>query len=432
MAARVVAVAYSGGRDSTALLHATVAAAERLALEVVALHVHHGLSVHADAWQAGCERLCGEWAAQGRPVRCVSQRISGTPPRGASIEAWARDERYAALRRMALDAGAEVVLLAQHRRDQAETFLLQALRGAGAAGLAAMPAAVERDGICWLRPWLARPREAIETYLKQHGLESVDDDSNTDRRYARNRLRLDIWPPLLCAFADAEAALATAAERAQEAAAALAELAALDLQGIAQADGFDIAAWSTLSAARRGNALRAWLKQQLGRNPGAKLAQRLMTELATCRTARWSAGDGELQLYRGVLRHRHSAANATGAATLQPEATLSVDGPGDFPLPGWRGSLRVTAVDEGGIALERLAQLELRPRRGGERIRTDPGRPARSLKKQYQAAGVPAWDREGPLLYAAGRLLYVPGLGLDVDALETGAAHQVMLSWQPA
>jgi tRNA(Ile)-lysidine synthase len=183
-----------------------------------------------------------------------------------------------------------------------------------------------------------------------------------------------------------------------------------------------------LSIARRGNALRAWLKQQMGRNPGAKLAQRLMTELPAHRPARWYVGDGELQLYRGVLRYRRGVVAAIDA--VLPETTVAIDGPGDYLLPGWRGSLHVMAVAEGGIALEHLARLELRPRDGGERFRAAPGRPVRSLKKQYQAAAVPAWEREGPLCYVAGRLIYVPGLGLDADALEPGAAHQMALHWR--
>ena len=153
--APTVAVAYSGGRDSTALLHATLAAARDGGVEVVALHVHHGLSVHADDWLAHCERQCAAWAAAGQPVEFDSRRVGGSgPARGESVEAWAREARYAALAEISQARGIDLVLLAHHRRDQAETVLLQALRGAGAAGLAAMPRVMRRRGITWARPWL--------------------------------------------------------------------------------------------------------------------------------------------------------------------------------------------------------------------------------------------------------------------------------------
>jgi len=126
---------------------------------------------------------------------------------------------------MALANGASLVLLAHHRRDQAETFVLQALRSAGVAGLSGMPREVERDGITWIRPWLDVSRDDVEAYVRKHRLKHVDDDSNTDTRFARNRLRRDVWPALTAAFPQAESALAAAADWAQEAQSCLSELA---------------------------------------------------------------------------------------------------------------------------------------------------------------------------------------------------------------
>ncbi len=112
---------------------------------------------------------------------------------------------------MAIEGGVDLVLLGHHRRDQAETLLLQALRGGGVAALSAMPKSVRRDGVTWARPWLEQPREAIEAYLRRHRLRWIDDDSNDDDRFARNRLRRRVWPALADAFTDAEGALAAAA-----------------------------------------------------------------------------------------------------------------------------------------------------------------------------------------------------------------------------
>jgi tRNA(Ile)-lysidine synthase len=423
-----IAVAYSGGRDSTALLHATVAAAADAGVEVVALHVHHGLSPNADAWLRHCEAQCARWARAGRPLLFAASRLTDAPARGDSIEAWARSARYAALRSLALAQRTEVVLLAHHRRDQAETVLLQALRGAGHAGLAAMPRQVLRDGIVWERPWLDRPREAIDAYMRRHRLKHIEDDSNADPRYARNRLRLQVWPALTAAFPQAEASLATAAGWAQEAGEALRELAQLDLADLADASGLQIAAWRALSPARRSNALRSWLPVADAQRPSAALATRLLAELPTCTAARWPIDGGELRLYRGVLSHHRRTAAPAAAAR---EAVLSVRRAGVYRLPGWAGALRVERTGEDGVPFAWLANLELRERVGSERFQAGPARPARSLKKQYQQAGLPAWQRSGPLIYSGGQLVFVPGLGLDARIIGLPRQALARLRWEP-
>ena len=419
-----VAVAYSGGRDSTALLHATLLAAQDSGLQVHALHVHHGLSVHADAWLAHCEAQCARWDQAGLPVAFHQQCVAVQLKRGQSVEAVARTARYAALARMARAAGAEIVLLAHHRRDQAETFLLQALRGAGAEGQAAMPSAAERDGITWLRPWLAQPRSAIESYLRLHRLNYIDDDSNADPRFARNRLRLQVWPALEAAFPQAEASLADAARRAQQTAAAVAaEAPPLRL---------DVARWSQQTPARARLELRRWLAAQLGRAPSAALVDRLCVELAQGRApARWPIGAAdprELRRYRGELRLEPAARALTAAVPV----SLSLRRAGRVHLPAWGGTLVATRVKQGGVAIARLQGLVLVPRGGGERFQLGPQRPPRALKKQYQALAVPEWQRGGPLLCASdGALLLVPGLGLDARALAAPGEPQLALAWLP-
>jgi tRNA(Ile)-lysidine synthase len=423
-----VAVAYSGGRDSTALLHATCAAASTQGIEVLALHVHHGLSPHADAWSAHCEALCAKWARRGWPVRCVVERLVGKPRRGESVEAWARQQRYRALRAMAEAHGASLVLLAHHRRDQAETFLLQALRAAGVAGLAGMPRVIEREGLTWARPWLDMPREHIEAYVRRHRLAHIDDESNNHTRFARNRVRARVWPALTEAFPQAEASLADSATWAQEAAACMEELAEMDLATSATEQGLVVSAWLALSPARRSNALRAWLRMRTGRAATATLIARLMAELPARGSASWDVEGGRLRRYRGVLRHVPHA----GALGSEPrEHRVSLRATGTHRLPGWGGALEVLPAAEGGVPLAWLAHAELRPRTGGERFQAGIGRPPRSLKKQYQAAAVPAWEREGPLLYSGGQLVFVPGLGVDARVMALPGQPQVVLHWRP-
>lgn len=450
-----VAVAASGGRDSTALLHSTLRAAAPLGVQVVALHVHHGLQPQADAWLAQVRGQARRWGAA-----FMAQRLAGRPAPGESVEAWARRERYAALAEMARQAGCGLVLLAHHRRDQAETWLLQALRGGGPAGLAAMPAAAKRQGLVWARPWLHQPREAIEAYLRRHRLRFVDDDSNADPRYARNRLRLQVWPALQTAFPGAETTLADAARQAAHAAALAAELAALDLPALRdEGHALCVPPWQALSPARRRNALQAWLAETLDAGVPHSLLRRLVDELPGRARGRWPAPGGELRLYRGRLAWHQAQAAPTaapnavdlqGAAATDIQEAAAISGPlkgeidrqlegeidlggaGPVGVGGWRGSLEVVPCDRGGVPAERLRRLRFGPRRGGERFRLSPRGLPRSLKKQFQAAGVPAWQREGPLLWLPdGRLLFVPGLGIDAGLQAPPGQPQWQLRWCP-
>jgi tRNA(Ile)-lysidine synthase len=427
MEGRCIAVAWSGGRDSTALLHATLKAAAPMGLRVLALHVHHGLSPHADAWLAHCEAQCRRWQRAGLPVELRIERLTGRPGRAESVEAWARKGRYRALRHMALAAQVDVVLLAHHRLDQAETVLLQALRGAGMAGLSGMPGSVQRDGVTWARPWLAHSRAQIDAYLRRHRLRHVDDDSNADPRFARNRLRLQVWPVLCDAFPHADGALADCAAWAQEATACLDDLAAQDLARAGHDKGLRIADLLGLAAHRRNNLLRHWLKDRLGQPAPASLVLRLATELAPHGSKRWPVPGGELRCHRGILLHVAGAAGQP--AGREPASHLQIRKAGRHALPGWGGTLHVRRVRSGGVPFAWLAHLEIRAREGAEQFQAGTGRPPRSLKKQFQAAGIPAWQRDGPLLYSGGQLVFVPGLGIDARVIGLPGQAQATIEW---
>ena len=430
---RTLAVAYSGGRDSTALLHATATQVRQLNaagadLQVVALHIHHGLSRQADAWLLHCQAQCAAWAAAGLPLTLSWRRMDGRPAAAQSVEAWAREARYAALTQMAQEAGAKLLLLAHHQRDQAETFVLQALRGAGAAGLAAMPALQWRDGLCWARPWLSQPREAVEAYVQAYRLSHIEDDSNADSRYARNRLRHAVWPALLSAFPHAETSLAQAASWAQQALALQQELADQDLPPLLSPLGLNVAGVQALSAARASNVLRAWLHRQTGRSAPASLVQRLQQEWTQAEHGQWPCANGLLRLYRGWLSH----VKEQPALPSRPAQRLNLGSTGLHTQADWSGAWLVQAVQTGGISPECLQNVVMRARQGGEQFQRHPASPARSLKKSYQAAGVPAWRRQGPLLFVGEVLLFAPGLGLDARWLAEAGAPQYGLSWRTA
>lgn len=432
-----VAVAYSGGRDSTALLHAVACAAQaRGDVEVLALHVHHGLSMHADAWLQHALDTCRQWREQGLPVRLLVRRVQVQVSSGESVEARAREARYAALTDMAREACCAAVLLAHHQRDQAETLLLQALRGAGVQGLAAMPREVVRDGLTWLRPWLGVAREDIEAYLQQQHLSFIDDDSNGDPRFARNRLRLAVWPALVAAFPQADASLAAAAGRLADVlpgvAAWRAQLLAGILHGEVAEQGLDARKWGELSGPARRESLAHWYRQVWGKTLSASWLMRLAHEVPALtfqgRSASWAPVG--LGLYRGVLR-RAVVDGQNERAPVAVPVQVSLRAPGEHLVPGWKGRLRVTEVAQGGVSPALLAELQARPREGGEQFQLGLHRPARSLKKQYQAMAVPSWQRCGPLLWLESRLLFVPGLGLDARSLAQDGEPQWALVWVP-
>lgn len=421
-----VAVAVSGGLDSTALLHCTGRMAAHLGVQVHALHVHHGLQPQADAWMAQVAAQCRRWRAGGSPITFHGHRVLERPAAGDSVEAWARRVRYHSLAEMARQAGCSLVLLAHHRQDQAETVLLQALRGAGAAGLSAMPAAAGRAGLTWARPWLDHPREAIAAYVRRWRLRYVVDPSNADPRYARSRLRQRVWPVLHAAFEDADLSLAAVARRAQEAREILDEVAAADLACVARGPVLQVADWQALAPARRANVLRHWLTAGRSGAVPESLVQRLLAELPGRRAGRWSAGPDWLRLHDGGL---HRVAEAPAA--LPAPMVIDLSRPGAHELSPWPGTLHVQSVAEGGLPAALLQVAELRPRTGGEQFQSHAAGVPRSLKKQFQDRGVPAWQRDGPLLWAEGRLLFVPGLGVDARALALPGTPRVDLRHQP-
>lgn len=401
--------------------------------------MHHGLQTEADAWLAQARSHCEALAAAGAPLRFLAERLPGGPAPGESIEAWAREGRYAALTRLAQHAGATLVLLAHHRRDQAETVLLQLLRGAGPAGLAAMPRSILRGGIVWARPWLDRPREEIEAYRDAWRIAAVDDPSNRDARHARGRLR-DGWPAARAAFPQLEPSLARAAARAAAAAAALAELADIDLAGCRiSPHALRVAAWLALSPARRENLLRSWLPAQGAGRGADALVARLLAELpaahAAGRSMRWPiAAGGELRLYRGELRR----ADAPSCAPAVPpaERPLAIAAPGRYPCPEWGGVLVVSELAAGepgeGIAPSWMSAARMRGRGPGVRFQRGLAGAPRSLKKQFQQAGAAAWSRHGPLVFAGTTLLFVAGLGIDGRVVAPVEGRRWSLRWECA
>jgi tRNA(Ile)-lysidine synthase len=409
-------VGYSGGMDSTVLLHALAHLPDARARGLGAIHVDHGLHADSQRWAEHCAATCG---ALGVALDTVSVQVADIAPLG--LEAAARAARRRAFAAL-LPVGA-LLALAQHRDDQAETLLLRLLHGAGHEGLAGMRGLRRFDpGWLW-RPLLALGRAELAGYATRHGLTWVDDPSNADARHARNHLRHAVLPALASRWPDAAARIAAAAARLGEEAEVLESLAQREL---AQAQGVDpatlsVAALKSLPLALRRAALGRWLDQLGLPRPPPGLWSRLEPDLLRAR-----ADATPLLAWHGAELRRHRD-SLHAMRPLPPAAEdWSRDWTGATPLslPAGFGSL---ALDPA-VA---LPTMRVGARRGGERLQQAGAR--RELRTLLQDLGVPPWVRARlPLLWSAeGELLAAADLALAPGFEAQQRAAQTRLRWAP-
>lgn len=394
-------VALSGGLDSTVLLEAMCSLRDRFpAGGLRAIHVHHGLHVEADEWVRHCEARC---ARLGVPLTVL--RVHARAGRGESPEARAREARYEALA-AALSPG-EVLLTAHHADDQLETVLIQLLRGAGVAGLAAMPAEAGFGPGWHHRPLRDFTRVALRDWAVAQAMEGwVEDPANEALHYARNHLRSEVLPAVRAHWPAAAVTVSRSARHCAEAAELLDELAATDAVVCMVEEGaLHMPALARLSPARCRNLLR-WQSRQLGLPvPDERRLATLLHQLFG------AAGDRQPQLrWPGVVAWRHA-----DRLWLIPQDALQVpldaltwpDPRQPLALGPGLGTLALEASDTGGLRPEALeaAPWRVTSRRGGERMRLPGRRGRRALKRLLQEAAVPPWVRSRmPLVEIGGQL----------------------------
>ena len=408
-------IAFSGGLDSTVLLHLLASLANTETLPPLsAVHVHHGLQAAADAWPAHCQSICDNLG-----VPLSVKRVQVQP--GASLERAAREARYRAFAEVT--GAGEVVLTGQHRDDQAETLLFRLLRGAGVRGLAAMPAQRPLAGGYLVRPLLDVSREALEVYAHEHQLKWIEDPSNADSRFSRNYLRHRVLPALTERWPQAVTGLARTAEHLGEAQGLLDELALLDLQAASKASVFPwlglpslaLAPLCELSDARQRNALRHWLAP-LTRLPDSDhwAGWHSMRDAKGDAQPLWRLADGELHRCGQRIWWLPSTRSEFSDATVSwpdPQNPLELPGNGQLTLTG--------EAPEG--------PLEVRYRQGGEILEV-PGRGRRDLKRLLNESGLPGFVRGRlPLLYQGEQLLGVPSLA----GLWPAPSDDWQLHWMP-
>lgn len=399
-----VLLGLSGGVDSVVLLHLLHSLAPHLNFRFSALHVHHGISPHADAWAQFCTELCREYRVplHLEPVDITALRaVHG-------VEAAARKLRHAALARQDCD----VIALAHHADDQAETLVLQLLRGAGVRGAAAMPFARAQEGRIWLRPLLDCSRAELLEYARAQGLHWIEDESNADERYPRNFLRHLLLPLLEQRFPAWRRTLGRSAQHFAEASELLDEIARAD----APAPGrLDVATLQTLTSPRAKNLLRHFLHEQGAPMPQAAQLDDLLHQLCNARedaAVCVNFGDWQVRRYQGEVY--------AGPALPARDAALQRVWQGESSLywpPQGRDVTFTPSVGQG-ISRARLERGEvgLRLRRGGETLRPQPRAARRSLKNLLQEHRVPPWQRESlPLLYCGEALVCVVGVAVAAE-----------------
>jgi tRNA(Ile)-lysidine synthase len=406
------------------LLHLLVSLRESLPWALRAIHINHGLQVMADLWQAHCESLCERY---GVPLRTVQLALAPGP--GESVEAVAREARYRALAEH-MDPG-QLLLTAQHRDDQAETLLLQLLRGGGPAGLASMPL-LSRFGQGWLaRPLLEFSRDSLAEYARRQGLIWEQDPSNRDLRFDRNFIRHRVMPLLTERWPAASITLSRAARFSGELLVLAREEAEQDLAKVSLAEpgGLSVARLREFDSIRLRNLLRHWIALAGAPMPGSKKLARIEREAVLGRDdasplIAWCGWE--------VRRYRDRLQLGRALAPLEKIESLIWADRSELSLPGELGRL-IAEPGERGIDSGRWSEgkVEVRFRRGGERCLPRGQGHHRPLKKLFQEWGVPPWERGRiPLVYVDGELAAIPGrLVCRPFAADDGQAS-IVIRWE--
>lgn len=454
-----IALAVSGGLDSVVMLDAVCKArlldragqakqakSKNKSPEITVFHIHHGLQKQADEWLVFCEQLAQKYKV------AFDFRFLHLPKNG-NVEAQARAGRYEALAELCAEHGIEDLLLAHHQNDQAETVLLQLMRGAGVAGLSGMPqqrhlkvngeinvkingnAVDSMNAISLWRPLLNLSRAELEAYAKAHQLKWIEDPSNQDPRYRRNAIRKTILPKLIQIQPEVVANLARSASHLGDAQKLLDRLALLDGKSILKGmtpkgmtpkaitpKAITLKLSPLLKLAHQdptaaNNLLRYWLKLNDLAMPSQERLDSWWQDLKTVKAdahLEWLHDDASIRLWRGILQvAQASESNPVGRWIFKPVPPRSKQ----LGLPAsW-----ITEAQSQGC-------ITSKARQGSEKIQIGPQSPRKTLKNLFQEADVPPWERQAPLLYIDAQLIAVAGVGVSYPQL-VATGKRVMPHW---
>ena len=403
-------VAFSGGLDSSVLLHALVniLTEEKNEVPIFAIHIDHGLQLESSSWVELCRKTAADFGVEFQSIKVNVQLKSGKGP-----EASARDARYSALCTEICDD--DWLLTAHHREDQAETLLLNLIRGSGPAGVAGI-SRIRRFGAGWLaRPMLNVDQADLQSYANDNGFRWIEDPSNTDRRFDRNFLRHEIMPRLKSRWSDITARLQRSAVHAGDASQLLIELAEIDLKNLSSIPArIPIDQLTDLPVGRQRNVIRFALRNQGLSTPTTAQLNRVIHEVILARE------DAQpLVTWPGVVvrRYRNSLYLMPESLTATIESTPILGN--ELLLGHGLGRLSFELKANIGLSKELFDNgLTVKARIGGERISPLGQSHTRELKKLLQEEGIVPWMRDRlPLIYSGDRLVAVGDLWLAADAV---------------
>ncbi len=428
-----LAIAYSGGLDSTVLLHATTRHAAARGITLFAFHIHHNLSPNADSWLAHCAEQC---AALG--VTFDSRRVALLDGDKRGVEEAARIGRYAALGELCADHQIPFLWTGHHLDDQAETVLLQLLRGSGPAGLSGInswntaPDLLGHADLLMVRPLLKVSRAALESYAAAAQIAYVEDESNHDPRYARNTLRQQVMAVMARYFPGFQDRFSRSAGHMQSTQRLLVELATQDMLVCADGDCINLERLRQLSAERINNLLRYWFGLHGLRMPSSAWLSEMWQQLLEAKA------DAQLCVTHpdcNIRRHRNrvflTPRDATDRFEIKPLA-FRWKGEAEIRFAEFGGVMHFDSAEQGvDAAWLREQSLKIQYRSGGERIKLAFNRPTKSLKYHYQDFDIPAWERERlPLVRNSKQILFAAGIGFDCHCLATSPGPKITLRWQ--
>ncbi len=439
-----IIVAYSGGRDSSALLEVAAQAFKRAnqteIASITAVHIHHGLSENADSWAEHCEKRAQSLGVGFRLEKVFVPRASAF-----GIEASAREARYRALYAVAEEIGADAIFTAHHMDDQLETFLIQWMRGTGLEGLAGIPTTRSvkkstKNTVTLCRPWIDVTREEIDRYVKEHELPFVEDESNADSHYVRNLIRNEVFPILDSARAGWKTSAFRTISNIAAASRVIKDLARDDVRDTKEASGkaLSVEKLRRLSPERQALTLRLWLNEAGIRSPNkAKLEETLTQIRETSTDTKLAIRFGGKEMRR--WGNRLVLIESTFEKSFKDlDVAINWQGETSIEIPIWQGELHFEACKENeeGFDAEflRSGTIYVRSRRGGEKLKLHALRPSRNLKHLYQEAGIAPFEREKlPLVWLGKELIYVAGLGSEIRLLaDADLIHnRVRLVWVP-
>jgi tRNA(Ile)-lysidine synthase len=400
-------VALSGGVDSVVLLHLLHQLQKRQNLTLKASHVHHGLSKNADKWVKFCEKLCTKLS-----VPLDVHRIKLPQKKSLGIEGEARQLRYEKL----LKSQTDLVVLAHHEDDQAETFLLQLIRGAGVKGLSSM-AHFDDTRRLW-RPLLNASRIDIESYAKKHKLKWIKDESNQNIDFDRNFIRSKVLPILKNRFNHIIKVISRSSSHLAEAQHLLNDLAKIDLKSYLKSNNYknklNVKALDKLSLSRAKNVLRFWLEINGQMMPSKDLLDELLRQALTAK----KDATIKIQLSKDfeIRRYQDEIYIVPKNKNIQQKYEMIWAGESEIILPNGQ-KLTFKKVKGRGVNLKFLRdqKLKIRNRQGGESFKPDSKRPTKKIKQLLQESDLPPWERENlPLIFVGDELAALPNFGVDI------------------